>query len=76
MEEKTLRGTTWTLEDANDLEQELIVNISRLDGSEKDIKRLVNIVSAKFRQVRSLIHAERWLEENMGVQFIREVRND
>lgn len=75
MEEQTiLRGTTWTLEDANDLEQELMLNISRLNGCEKDLKQIANIVSSKFGSIRALIHAERWLEDNMGVKFIREVR--
>jgi|LakMenEpi03Aug12_release.lakeMendotaPanAssembly.Ray.scaffolds.fasta_scaffold15454_12 hypothetical protein len=73
-EEKVLNGTTWKMEDVNELERELLINIERLNGDEKDLRRIANTVSSNFGKIRSLIHAERYLEENMGVRFIREVK--
>jgi len=67
----TLNGTTWRLEDANDLERELLENISRLDGPPKEIRRIANAISSNMSKVRALIHAERFLEQNCGVKFIR-----
>lgn len=72
-EKKVLRGTTWDLQELNTLECELLENISRLDGSPKEVRRIANSVSNKLSLVRALIHAERYLEQNCGVKFLREV---
>ena len=69
---KVLRGTLWKLDDVNELERELLLNIGRLGGDQKSIKRVANLVSNQLGKIRSLIHAERLLEDD-GVEFIREV---
>ncbi len=68
---KILKGTTWRLDDANNLELELLENISKLDGPPKEIRRIANAVSNNMSKIRALIHAERFLENNCGVKFIR-----
>ena len=70
---KVLRGTLWKLEDVNELQRELLVNIGRLDGDQKSLKRVANLVSDKLGLIRALIHAERLLEDEDGVEFIREI---
>ncbi len=69
----TLRGTLWKLEDVNELERELIKNIEKLDGEEKQLKQIANLVTNKLGLIRALINAERYLEDNCGVKFVREV---
>jgi hypothetical protein len=70
--EKVLKGTSWTMEDVNTLESELLDNISQLNGSPKELRRIANSVSNKMNMVRALLHAERFLETKCGVRFLRE----
>lgn len=71
--EVTLKGTLWQLEDLNELERELIRNIEKLDGEPKQLKQVANLVTNKLGLIRALINAERYLEDNCGVKFVREV---
>ena len=71
MKSRTLRGTLWTIDAVNELERELIANIEKLDGNPRDIKRLANQVSNQLGKIRALVNAERYLEDNCGVVFIR-----
>lgn len=73
MNKPILKGTLWKLEDVNELERELLVNIGRLGGDQKSLKRVANLVSNQLGKIRALCNAERLLEDEDGVEFIREL---
>lgn len=73
-EVKRIHGLPFSLGDINTLERELMDNIERLDGDPKELKRIARVVSNKMSYLRSVLTAERLLE-NDGVEVIRDGAN-
>lgn len=68
---KQLRGTSFRIDEINELERDLHLNIDKFDAPPKIKRRVANLVSNRLGMIKALIRAERLLESENGVEFTR-----
>jgi hypothetical protein len=68
---RPLRGTSFKVDEINEVERDLLKNIDKFDAPAKLKRQMANLVSNRLLMIKSLIRHERLLESEFGVEFTR-----